>query len=72
MSSYEEGFELLRRLEQACAAGVLTISHSYRAYNANADSLANNGIDLRVVSAAVVNDNWGGTQLPDDMGSALQ
>ena len=42
---YENGLELMRQLRHSCASGIADISHVYREYNADADSLANIAID---------------------------
>ena len=42
---YENGVELMRQLRQNCTSGIAALSHGYREYNADADSLANIAIE---------------------------
>ena len=60
--SYEQGLALARRLHENCADNAFCLAHVYREFNADADSLANVGIDRRTrATAVVVNDGWYGT-----------
>ena len=61
-SFYEQGLGLIRRLSENSANHAFCSAHVYRQFNADADSLANVGIDRRTHdTAVVVNDNWYGT-----------
>ena len=59
---YEQGLALARRLHENCADNTFCLARVYREFNADADSLANVGIDRRTrATAVVVNDGWYGT-----------
>jgi ribonuclease HI len=62
---YEQGLALVRRLHETCADNAFGLAHVYREFNADADSLANVGIDRRTrATAVVVNDGWYGRLNP--------
>ena len=56
---YETGLQIIRRLHGACSDGLFRLSHVYREYNADADSLANVALDNPPVHRnVVVDDTW--------------
>ena len=62
---YEQGLALVRRLHETCTDNGFGLAHVYREFNADADSLANVGIDRRShATAVVVNDGWYGARNP--------
>ena len=66
---YENGLELMRQLRQNCTSGIAAISHVYREYNADADSLANIAIDgynQINTTATLVDEAWYGGRNPYD------
>ena len=66
---YENALELMRLLRQNCTSGIAAISHAYREYNADADSLANTAIDGYNRSkgiATLVDEAWYGGRNPYD------
>jgi hypothetical protein len=55
----------MRQLRQNCTSGAFGLSHVYREFNADADSLANIAIDgYRRVTATLVDEAWFGGRNP--------
>jgi ribonuclease HI len=64
VANYEIGLDLVRQLHDKCASGFLRLSHIYREFNADADSLANVALDQRTASdAVIVSDAWHGAPI---------
>jgi ribonuclease HI len=62
---YEDGLDLMRQLRQNCAPGAFGLSHVYREFNADADSLANIAIDsYRRATVTLVDEAWYGGRNP--------